>query len=312
MNVEEDGDNDEEEEVFVYVTIPMFDKTQFLSKMSTISFDVDSLFSSKPFCKLGGFEFTGQHERSLGTNLFFASDSIPDSANVIPLPDIPATGNSKVFNYASISNQIVTFELTKIPNIKTTYKPRPKLNASSKIQKINRRSRKVESVPKNKIANIDTDPVSSSIDNFQPLPMEETSKGGSSIEKESEPENLPSNLEDIVTPTPKKMRRLKAKTRIPERKATKRVSWSIPLGTSATETSSSYVQKNQMRDSLYTIDDFREGNSLDNALNNDESKDGDSNANEYTEDDLEYQSDMYDDDYYNDDEDDYDNIVLPY
>ena len=73
MDVEEhvnaaENDEDEFEEVLVYVDFPDFDECRLISESTIV--ELRDVCGEAPTCKIGELNFVGQHEINLGTQLF--------------------------------------------------------------------------------------------------------------------------------------------------------------------------------------------------------------------------------------------------
>ncbi len=93
----QDNDDSEYEEVYVYVGFPDFDDLQLLSASTII--ELSGLEGDSPVCKINNVTFKGEHQTNLGTQLFF--DSVIDE---------PPTLYAKTDNCISFKFQSVDVE----------------------------------------------------------------------------------------------------------------------------------------------------------------------------------------------------------
>lgn len=97
------------EEVLIHVTFPELDQSDYISK-SSISFDVDSLFTSEPKCFIKGFQYYGRYEMTLGTDVFFKDGCDSNSSNTF-------IHNEDDFKLEALCNKSLIFELKAIPDV---------------------------------------------------------------------------------------------------------------------------------------------------------------------------------------------------
>ena len=65
----EQQQEEEFEEILVYVDFPDFDECSLLNDTAHVT--LQNILSPTPTCKINNLSFTGQHEINLGTQLFF-------------------------------------------------------------------------------------------------------------------------------------------------------------------------------------------------------------------------------------------------
>lgn len=81
---EPESEDEEFEEVLVYVDFPDFDGCTLLTDISIL--ELSDLCGESPKCKIGELNFTGRHEVNLGTQLFIDGEQgkcVGQSINVL-------------------------------------------------------------------------------------------------------------------------------------------------------------------------------------------------------------------------------------
>ena len=125
----DDDDDDEYDDVLVTLSFPDFDKTNFLKNEKSLTFE--GLTSNRSTgiskCTIGGYVFEGQHEHTLGTQLFFMGNENIDAKEM---------GNkvSSTLSFVGMTSLQSRFELREIVQTKQEYKERMKLLADKKTK----------------------------------------------------------------------------------------------------------------------------------------------------------------------------------
>ena len=63
------AEEDEYEEIFVYVDFPDFDECNLLTDATEL--EISNIDGENPTCRINDLNFTGEHEINLGSQLFF-------------------------------------------------------------------------------------------------------------------------------------------------------------------------------------------------------------------------------------------------
>jgi hypothetical protein len=92
-------DENEYEEVLIYVAFPDFDNTEYISKSSSLT--ISDIMSESPLCEVNKTQFIGEHRLNVGTQLFFkdGSKNVHDSD----------------LDYIGLSNKKLKFSIHSIP-----------------------------------------------------------------------------------------------------------------------------------------------------------------------------------------------------
>ena len=128
--IEEDENSDDEyDDVLVALSFPDFDKTDFLKNEKSLKFEglTSNRSTGKSKCTIGGYVFEGQHEHTLGTQLFFLENQNSDAKDRTPASSSSSSSSSSSHSFLGMTSFQSTFELREIVQTKEEYKQRKAL-----------------------------------------------------------------------------------------------------------------------------------------------------------------------------------------